>query len=389
MTIACALTLLLPSVSCAEEKITPDTALERAIAGGVPGISAAIATRDGIVWSGVAGMSDKVHHIPVRKDQLFGIGSITKTFVAVVILQLAEEKKLDLNSTPAALLGDAVADIPNADSATLLQLLNHTSGIYSWEDDSAWIREGRGAEMDVGRWWGKADTLKYIKSAKHAPTNAPGAAFSYSNSNHTILGLIIEKVTGNTAEAEIRRRILQPLGLKNIYMDGFEAIPRDRIAGNYHAATDEFVKTAGVNAAFPEVAPGMIETSKANLSVEWTAGGLVSTAGDLALYARALRDGKLLKPASMAILKDLGPFGYGHSLSTLKGTKELIYGHSGGVLGFSARMYWLADKDLVMVVLMNIGAMHSGEQDPAVIFERDYFRNIFLPAATHYVETHK
>lgn len=377
-------------MSSAEGVATPDRALEQGIAGGIPGISAAIATRDGIVWSGVAGMSDKARDIPIRKDHLFGIGSITKTFAAVVILQLAEEKKLDLNSTPAALLGDAVADIPNADRATLLQLLNHTSGIYSWEDDAEWIRQGRGAEMDVSRHWGKADTLAYIKSAKHAPTNAPGAAYSYSNSNHTILGLIIEKVTGNTAEAEIRSRILRPLGLKNIYMDGFEAVPKDRIAGNYHFATDEFVKTAGVNAAFPEIAPEVIETSKANLSVEWTAGGLVSTARDLALYARALRDGKLLKPASMAILKDLSPFGYGHSLSTLKGTPELIYGHSGGVLGFSAAMYWQADKDLVMVVLMNIGTMHSGEEgNPALVFERSYFRDIFLPAATHYVDTHK
>ena len=101
--------------------------LDEAVASGIPGISAAVATG-----------------APVRPEMLFGIGSITKTFVTVVILQLTEEGRLDLNATAASLLGAAVDGIPNAEKATLAQLLNHTGGVRSWEDDPAWIHEGRG-----------------------------------------------------------------------------------------------------------------------------------------------------------------------------------------------------------------------------------------------------
>jgi D-alanyl-D-alanine carboxypeptidase len=94
---------------------------------------------------------------------LFGVGSITKTFVAVVILQLAEEGRLDLNATAESLLGSAVAGVPNVATATLGQLLNHTSGVPSWEDDPAWIRDGRGDRLDVGRIWDKTATLAYIR----------------------------------------------------------------------------------------------------------------------------------------------------------------------------------------------------------------------------------
>ena len=88
--------------------------LDEAVSNGIPGISAAVATRDGVVWTGAAGKADLQTGAPVRSDMLFGMGSITKTFVAVVILQLADEGRLDLKTTAENLLGPAVEDIPNA-----------------------------------------------------------------------------------------------------------------------------------------------------------------------------------------------------------------------------------------------------------------------------------
>ncbi len=129
--------------------------LDGGVAEGIPGLSAAVATSDGLVWTGVAGSADLETGVPVSPDMLFGIGSITKTFVAVVILQLVEEGLLDLNATSAGLLGSAVDGIPNADEATVAQLLNHTGGVPSWEDDPVWISDGRGATLDVSRIWGK------------------------------------------------------------------------------------------------------------------------------------------------------------------------------------------------------------------------------------------
>ncbi len=283
--------------------------LDQAVTAGLPGISAAVANSTGVVWTGVAGQADLEAGTPVRADMLFGVGSITKTFAAVVVLQLAEEGRLDLNATAASLLGAAVDGIPNADQATIAQLLNHTGGVPSWEDDSAWIHEGRGDRLDPTRIWGKTATLTYIRG--HQPLAPPGKAFSYANTNFTLLGMVIEKVTGADAGDEIHRRILVPLGLADIHLEGFEPVPEARVAHRYHWATPTFRHDAGINPAFPEIRPGLIDASRSNLSVEWTAGGMVATARDLARYAVALRDGRLLKPESMKFLTEWFPAGTG------------------------------------------------------------------------------
>lgn len=337
--------------------------LDEAVVEGIPGISAAIATRDGVVWRGAAGRADLKAGAPVRPDMLFGIGSITKTFIAVLILQLAEEGKLDLNATAASLLGSAVEGIPNANKATIAHLLNHTSGIPSWEDDPAWIRDGRGDQLEVNRIWDKTATLPYIQG--HAPLAAPGAEFSYANTNFTLLGMIIEKVTGKDVVDEIQRRILTPIGLKDVYLEGFEPVPDGRLPHRYHWATPAFRQNAGLNSAFPEVRPGLIDASRSNLSGEWTAGGMLATAHDLALYAAALRDGRYLTSQSMDFMTEWFPVGegvqVGHNLYLIEYPDgPSIIGHNGDVLGFTGSMYWIEGIDAVVTVLCNVGAMHAG-----------------------------
>lgn len=238
-------------------RVTPailHASLDDAIARGAPGLSVAIGTRDGVVWTGVAGNADVSKHVPVRRDDAFGIGSITKVFVAVVALQLVEEGKLSLDATPASVLGgQAVRGIANADSATVEQLLAHTSGIASWEDDPNWIRAGRGEAVVPAHRWPRTGALDYIRGKP--ATGAPGAAFSYSNTNFTLLGMMIEAVTRHSAATEIRTRILRPLGLRDSWLEGFEA-PRGPIARRYHYATATFRKDAGISPAFPEMRPG-------------------------------------------------------------------------------------------------------------------------------------
>jgi len=333
------------------------------VAMGIPGIAGAVATSEGVVWSGVAGLADLQTGTPVRSDMLFGIGSITKTFVAVVILQLAEEGLLDLDATAADLLGSSVDGIPNADVATIAQLLNHTGGVPSWEDDPVWISDGRGATLDASRIWGKTETLPYIKG--HEPLAAPGVEYSYANTNYTLLGMIIEEVTGEDAVDEIHRRILEPLGLADIHLEGFEPVPPEQLPHRYHWATPTFREDAGVNAAFSEVRPDLIDASASNLSVEWTAGGMVASARDLALYVVALRDGLLLEPESMDFLLDWFPVGegvqVGHNVFRYEYPDGLVLiGHSGSVLGFTGSMYWVEGTDVAVAVVTNVGTMHSG-----------------------------
>jgi D-alanyl-D-alanine carboxypeptidase len=338
--------------------------LDDGVSRGIPGVSAAIATRDGIVWTGTAGAANARTGALVQTDTLFGMGSITKTLIAVVTLQLVEEGRLHLEDTAASLLGNVVRGIANAEHATITQLLNHTSGVPSWEDDPVWIREGRGASLDVERLWGKCDTLEYIRG--RPPLALSGARYAYSNTNYTLLGQIIEKVTGADALEEIRERILKPLGLKDIYLEGFEPVPQNRLSQRYHCATPDFRRDAGVNTAFTEVGPGLIDVSRSNLSVEWTAGGMVATARDLALYGAALRDGKLLAPRSMRLLTQWLPAGetirVGHNVFREEHAGGIaLIGHNGGVLGFSATLYWIESADAVVAALCNVGVMHSGK----------------------------
>jgi D-alanyl-D-alanine carboxypeptidase len=339
--------------------------LDEAPSLGIPGISVAIATRHGLTWTGASGVANLQSAQPVTANMLFGIGSITKTFVAVVILQLVEEGRLDLQDTPVDVLNDAVTDIANVRQATIPQLLNHTGGVPSWEDDPNWIRDGRGARLDVDHPWGKTDALDYVRG--HAPLAAPGEKYSYSNTNYTLLGMMIEKVTGVDAADEIRRRILHPLGLKDIYLEGFEPVPVHRLPHRYHRATPAFRRDAGVNAAFPEVRPELIDATRSNLSVEWAAGGMLATARDLALYGTALRDGKLLQSQSMQLMTRWYPTGkdaiqVGHNVFRWGYPEGLAHiGHNGDVLGFSAALYWLESADAVAAALCNVGTMHSGE----------------------------
>jgi D-alanyl-D-alanine carboxypeptidase len=342
--------------------------MSQLIKSGVPGLSLALADRQGLIATAVAGEADITASLPVKTDHLFGIGSITKTFVAVIILQLIEEGRLQLTQSPASILGDALLDIvPTADGVTLAQLLNHTSGIPSWEDDPRWIKEGRGEDLDLQRLWQAEDSLPYITNT--GALHLPGTTYAYANTHHTLLGLIIEKVTGRDAVLEIQLRILQPLGLTDIYLEGFQPLPTRRLARRYHYATTEFKARAGINPGFKAISPDLIDVSRSNLSVEWLAGGMVATASDLVLFAAALRGGRLLKPDSMALMQqwfpvdsntEVGQGVFRQKIQQNTDSATYLIGHNGAVLGYTATMYWLEKEDLSMVVLANVGTMHAG-----------------------------
>ena len=363
-----------------------EDALIQGITMGIPGLSVAIGVGDEVVWTGTAGYSDLVGRVPVTPNDRFGVGSITKTFVARVILQLAEEGKVDLNRPPTDYVDlPILRDIPNAGEATLRHLINHQSGIPTWEFQEAWIPKGRGAEMQLDHVWGKTETLEYCTRDLLPPTNEPGERYAYSNTNYTILGLVIEAVTGNDAAAEIRRRILDPLDLDETFLESFENIPGGYVH-HYHYATPTFQRVAGIHPAFSEIRPFLIESTPGNLSPEWTAGGMVSSASDLVRWARAIRDGELLGSAMQREVFTWYPpeEDAGRRSRYLQGISRTeaffddmaAFGHSGGTLGFTAYMYWLEDTDVILVMLANVGGMHSGlSPSPVSLF----FRQVLLP----------
>lgn len=366
-------------------------ALVNGIIIGIPGISVAIGKGDSIAWVGTAGYSDIIEKYHVKANDKFGIGSITKTFVAVVCLQLVEEGKLDLEKVPTDYLDlEIVRTVPNTSTSTLRELLNHQSGIPTWEFQPDWIRKGRGNEMNLDHTWSKTETLDYISQDNFPADFEPGARYSYSNTNYTILGLIIEAVTGNDVMNEIRRRLFKPLHIENTFLESFEEIPGGYVH-NYHYATPQFRNNAGVHEDFPEIHSYLVESTAANLSPEWAAGGMVSTASDLVRWAQALNSGELL---GTSMKKEYftyyppeeandSPMKYMQGIFRLEDffNEKDIVGHSGGTLGFTAMMFWVEDTDIVIVALANVGSMHSGLSPSPVLL---FYQEFLIPAVMKY-----
>ncbi|HZX09499.1 MAG TPA: serine hydrolase domain-containing protein, partial [Acidobacteriota bacterium] len=234
--------------------------------------------------------------------------------------------------------------------------------------------------------WGKTETLEYVSHKNIAARFKPGECYSYSNTNYTILGLVIEAVTGNSVVTEIRNRILKPLKLEDTFLESFEEIPGGYVH-HYHYATPRFDEVAGVHRGFTQIRPYVVESTPANLSPEWAAGGMVSSASDLVRWARAIRDGELLGPAMQKEVFTYYPpektrssqFKYMQGIMWIDDYYEghAAFGHSGGTLGFTALMYWFEDMDITVVLLTNIGGMHSGlSRSPVSLF----FRQVLLPA---------
>ncbi|KAF7926426.1 hypothetical protein EAE99_005621 [Botrytis elliptica] len=357
--------------------------LQGGINAGVPGVSAAIATSKGITWRDSAGFAVLEQNIPIDDSTVFGIGSITKVFVAVVILQLIEESQLNVSDKINEHLDQGDLDgIGNANDATIGGLLSHTAGIESWEDDLNWITEARGKELDPKTIWGKKDTLEYVRR----PSRLETGRFSYSNTNYTLLGLIVERITGHSAESEIRRKILDPLNLMDTFLEEFEEVGlrKENIPHRYHYATDIFRNTAGVGPCFSEYnwkRLDLINASESNLSVEWVAGGMISSICDLIKFATSLRDGKLLSPSFIDLLKIWQPateskeIGHGIFKSGNPHTQKNWLGHNGSVVGFTGSLWWNEEIDCVVCVLANVGTMHAGKvpsSAPQIAFESEF-----------------
>lgn len=326
------------------------------------GLSAGVASSKSKIHRFDVGLANILEDRAVDSTCFFGIGSITKVFVAVVVLQLVEEGKLRLSDIAGQLLDkEVLLDVDGAYEASIEQLLGHRAGIDSWEDDPEWIAHGRGRFVRPDHIWTKTEPLDYIRRPRKT---APAAGqWYYSNTNYTLLGLIVEKITKDTAEAQIRSRIIERLGLNHTYLEGFEQPRSGHVTGRYHFASAAFKKNAGIYPSAREINDHLIEACGYNMSTSWLAGGMISQVSDLLKLAIALRKGQLLQPASMQLMQrwtaareDLE---CGHGLFRMRLRSGYWIGHSGGVLGFSAGLWWHEETDCAICVLGNVGFVHA------------------------------
>ncbi|MFE4612432.1 serine hydrolase domain-containing protein [Streptomyces niveus] len=234
-----------------------------------------------------AGVADAETKRKARPGDKFRIASATKTYVSAVVLQLVGEGRLSLDDTVEDVLPGVVSGNGNDGSRiTVRQLLNHTSGLFNYTADFPAL-SGIDA-YEAGRYTTWTDEQLVGIATRHAPDFEPGAKWSYSNTNYTLAGMIIEKITGRTWQQEVTKRVIRPLGLRDTLTPSTSArIPGSHLKGY---------------SAFGESAPA-IDVTAFNPSAAGAAGAMISTAGDMTTFYQALMSGRLLKPAQLTEMK--------------------------------------------------------------------------------------
>jgi len=323
--------------------------LDNQVAQGVPGVTMYITKANGWTWSGASGVSNLQEHIPIKASDRFRIMSITKSFVATVVLQLAQEGRLgkqSLDTTIDKLLPAKLANrIPNHNQIKVRHLLNHTSGLFNYIDNERYEREtfSEGTLDNVIDW--------AFGEGSKPPSSAPGKRYDYSDTNAIVAELIVQHVTGHPLAYEIRHRILTPLKLKNTYM---ERVEKGAIAGSgfVHGYTVDIKK-----------AQSPLNKDVTNLGdvVGTGDGGLISNAEDLARFAAGLfHPGTLLNKTFFSQMVNFNNH-VGLGVFEEPGSGFKIWGHSGRWHGYSAQMYFLPDYNLAAAALANDSNTDSGK----------------------------
>jgi D-alanyl-D-alanine carboxypeptidase len=299
----------------------------------VPGITMFARNARGDTFLGASGFADVENQTPMTPQHRFRIASISKTFVATVVLQLVEEGTLSLDEKIERWLdASLVSAIPNGQSITLYHLLSHTSGIYDFEDD-AFI------EMlfaDMQKPWTPLELIQHALDHGH-PYFEPGQGYQYSNTNYILLGLIIESVTASTMEEQTRTRILTPLHLENTF-SGKEYTPQEEVD-----ASSYFVQPDG----------SWMKIIDLPLDFEWGHGHMISTAEDLSLFFKSLLEGRLFQNKSTldAMLTMTPQSGYRYGLGIA--LQPTGYGHTGGTFAFSSYASYRPEDGITLVFLEN------------------------------------
>ncbi|MGC1548596.1 MAG: serine hydrolase domain-containing protein [Rhodanobacter sp.] len=312
--------------------------LRSSVQADAPGASVLIARDDKVIYRSARGKADMNLDVALTPQQVFRIGSITKTFTAATVLKLSAAGKLALSDP----LSKFLPDFPNGNHITLAELLDHTSGVSdAWDTDPA-------KPLDT------AALVKLI--ASHAPDFPPGMAWSYSNSGYMLLGAAIEKVTGQSWDEVVHNQLTEPLGLGHTAFYPDDALVPGMVTG--YSLDDHG------NVVLPPYV---------TISGPGAAGALVSTVDDLFHWMRALATGGVLPNGlyqTMSTPKTLAngdpvQYGYGLMLGTVRG--EPVVEHNGGIEGFASQLTYFPKQHVTIVVLVNTDA---GSPNPRSLAHR-------------------
>lgn len=304
-------------------------ALDAAVKAGVPGVTAQ--ARDGHgVWKAASGVGDMKTGEPRGKDDRFRVGSITKTFMATVLLQMEAEGRLSLDDKVDRHLPGLVRGNGNdGRKITVRQLLSHTSGLFDYLADKKYSETYMEGDGYLKHRYDTLPPKKHVRIAlSHRPLFKPGAKHSYSNTNYILAGLIVEKLGKRPYEDEVRDRIIKPLGLKETTNPG----------NSVHLPQPS---SRGYSKLFRSQPDRIDDITEMNGSQGWGDGDIIASAGDLTRFYRALLRGKLLPPKQLKAMKttvsnpDDPDTAYGLGLQRFKTScGTTVWGHGGGMIGW-------------------------------------------------------
>lgn len=332
-------------------------ALEEAVNAGLPGAVMAIRDQDG-VWEGSAGLVDLGRGDPMQTCHRTRIASVTKTFVAVTVLALAEQGLLDLDATLSEVVPEKTRSLRHADEITVAQLLNHTSGVYNFLDVEIVLE----LFNRPNRTWTTRECYDHALTSD--PEFSPGRDWSYSNTNYLLLAWVIEAVTEQPQADVVAEQILEPLQLTNTryHVDDF------RFDGVAHGYFDLLGDRTLVDST----------ETYANLCVG-ADGGMVSTAGDLLMfYDHLLARRDLLNEASLEEMMprvetnddEFPNYGYGLEAWGEEGPRRGI-GHGGHEFGYRTFAYYFPERDVTFVLWFNASSLLPNDQNIAAVINRE------------------
>ncbi|GAA4311316.1 hypothetical protein GCM10023115_33090 [Pontixanthobacter gangjinensis] len=303
------------------------------------------------------GMANMEWDIPNSPKTKHRVGSITKQFTAMLIMQLKEEGKLQLDVPITTYLEEYPKS--TGDKVTIHHLLTHTSGVPNYTSFPGFF-ENRSRDPYTVR----ELTRTFSDSSL---VFEPGTNFAYSNSGYILLGAIIEEVTGKTYEEALKERILKPLAMNDTGYDHFEEIIKNRSTG-YEQKGNNFTNSKYLD-----------------MSIPYAAGSIYSTVEDLFKWHKALLNDELISPASKKIMfqahKPLGPqsAAYGWFVGSQKFgmEKDSVFTtvHSGGINGYSSLITRIPSDDALIVLLNNTGGKALNDMTEAIgriLYDQDY-----------------
>lgn len=288
------------------------------------------------------GIVDRAFGVPAALDTRYRIASITKLFTATLVLQLADEGRIDITAPVSRYL----PKYPAGDRIPVRALLNHTSGLPNPDAD---ITFERAVSEGIPLYQLPHDTDALLRDyASGPPDHEPGTQFDYNNADYIVLGKLIEAVTGAPFETALRQRILSPLSLLSTGMLRQRDVV-DRLAPTY--------LRPGAGEALINDLPVLIENW-------YAAGAMYSTVADLARFADALYGGQLLKRETLAAMltPGLDEHGYGLWIWDQKaGDRPFLAAvRFGGIMGANGVLYRILSDDITIVILGNTNTTDSG-----------------------------